>query len=96
MNQQRPADAAEIFEKLSRRPEVCRGPVNLGVSLLASRSWSPRVRRSKRQRAAPKDASWVQLGLAYKDPGDGEGIAAFQNVTQIAPNEPDAYYFAAT
>ncbi|HYU22885.1 MAG TPA: FG-GAP-like repeat-containing protein, partial [Candidatus Dormibacteraeota bacterium] len=43
----------------------------------------------------PKDAyAWYNLGLAYKDLGESEkGIVAFQHVTEIAANEPDAYYF---
>src|SRR2546430_10775793 len=44
--------------------------------------------------ALPISYAWYNLGLAYKDLGESEkGIGAFQHVTEIAPNEPDAYYF---
>ena len=38
--------------------------------------------------------AWYNLGLVYKDLSEHEkGIAAFEHVTQIAPNEADAFYF---
>src|SRR5881394_3958298 len=95
MNQQRPADAQKYFEQaLEADPKFAVARLNLGVSLLAQQKLEPaRAALEAAAQHLPKDAyAWYNLGLADKDLGETEkGIAAFQNVAEIAPNEPDAY-----
>ncbi len=97
MNQQRPGDAQNYFEKaLEADPKFTVARVNLGISLLNQQK--PEAARGELEAAArqrPNDPyAWYNLGLAYKDLGEAEkGIAAFERVTEIATNETDAYYF---
>src|SRR5277367_3818336 len=97
MNQQRPADAQKLFEKaLAADPTFAVAKVNLGIALLAQQK--PEQARTELAAGAEKRPddpyAWYNLGLALKDLSEQEkGVAAFQHVTQIAPNEADAYYF---
>ncbi len=88
MNQQRPADAQKYFEQaLEADAKFAVARLNLGVSLLGQQKLEP-------ARAAKDAYAWYNLGLVYKDVGETEkGVAAFLQVTEIAPNEADAYYF---
>src|SRR5262245_60405577 len=97
LNQGKSADAQKYFERaLAADKEFTAARMNLGISLLAQQKIEQaRAALEEASAKLPNDAyAWYNLGLAYKDAGDtAKAIAAFQHVAQIAPEEPDAFYF---
>ncbi|HEY8715079.1 MAG TPA: FG-GAP-like repeat-containing protein, partial [Candidatus Acidoferrum sp.] len=97
LNQQRPADAQKYFEQaLEADPKFSVARLNLGISLLnQQKAEAARDVLIQAAKELPKDPYvWYNLGLSYKDLADpAPGVAAFEHVTQILPDEADAYYF---
>ncbi len=98
LNQQRPADAQKLFEQaLAGRSEIRRRPPQ-------SRHLSPQSAKSRRRpRAAPRpppsnSPTIPTPGTTSASPTKTRsditnGVAAFEHVTQLMPDEADAYYF---
>ena len=97
MNQQRPADAQKYFEQaLAADEKFSVARLNLGIALLGQQKLDLAKEALLRASAElPNDPfAWYNLGLVYKDSGDAEkGIAAFRQVTKIAPDAADGFYF---
>src|SRR6266436_998058 len=97
MNQQRFADAQRQFEAaLKVQPDYALAKLNLGISLLSQqKSELAKKMLLEATDKLPRDPyGWYNLGLVYKDIGEQQSaIEAFRRVTEIAPEESDAFYF---
>src|SRR5580700_8083639 len=91
MNQARTADAEKLFaQALQADPGFVVAKANLGIALLAQqKAEAARTELAEAVEKRPDDPfAWYNLGLAYKVLGEHEkGIAAFEHVTKLAPNE---------
>src|SRR5450631_1997184 len=96
LNQQRPADAQKLFEQaLQADPKFAVARLNLGIALLNQQK-AEAARDALLAAAKPlpnHPYAWYNLGLAYKSLADyTHRAAAFEHVTQLVPEETDAYY----
>ena len=97
MNQQRFAQAREMFEKASALdPSLFVARLNLGIALLNDQQFDAArpVLEEIVEKLPTNPRSWYNLGLLYKSLGDAaHALPAFQKAAQLNTQDADTQYF---